>query len=112
LGNALGLLCFYLFVLHRFNIVSNRWKRFHNLVESYVQKKQLSTEYSVVRGRNGTPGIGCTFDIEKSAVLYWKLAGTVSKGACMTTLRIAAVFATCLPRGQGVRPGARIDQSS
>jgi hypothetical protein len=55
LGNALGLLCFYLFVLHRFNIVSNVWKRFHMLVESYVQKKQLSTEYSVVRGRNGTP---------------------------------------------------------
>jgi len=25
--------------LHRFNIVSNLWKRFHMLVESYVQKK-------------------------------------------------------------------------
>jgi hypothetical protein len=58
------------------------WKRFHIVVESYVQKKQLSTEYSVVRGRNSTPAHQCAFDIEKSPVLYWKPPGNVSTAQC------------------------------
>jgi hypothetical protein len=90
-GNALGLLCFYLCVHRRigtgrFQIPSSSqfdrsrtWKRFHIVVESYDQKKQLSTEYSVMRGRNSTLESPPVFDIEKSAVLYWKLPGNVSK---------------------------------